>query len=215
MQAFPSKSLPHAKALRPLPERLGVFALWGTFVGIAFFAIYPTTNWLSAGGDRYYSLFLAAELRIPFLPQLIWLYLSMYVLFLLPPFLLDPQELRRLGKELIAATCVSGAVFLAFPAKLGFARILPEEGLYRGIFEGMFQVDPPFNLVPSLHVVYTTAIGLALIGRAGALLRLLLCVWLALVLSSTVLVHQHHLLDVATGIALVLLMRRFLEKSDV
>jgi len=201
------------RPLQPLSTRLSTFVLWGSLVGLAFFSIYPTTNWLTGLGSRHYSLFFEEELRLPFVPEFIWLYLSMYVLFILPPFLLNPGELKRLAKELILATCISGIAFLILPAQLGFSRSLPAEDLYRGIFQSLFSVDQPFNLVPSLHVVYSTSISLALIARANTFVRRLLSVWLVLIVSSTVLVHQHHLLDVITGVALALLMRLFLEKK--
>ncbi len=199
--------------LRPLSARLSTFASWGALVGIAFFSIYPTTNWLTGFRDRHYSLYFAEELRLPFVPEFIWLYLSMYVLFILPPFFLNPDELKRLAKELILATCISGVVFLLLPARLGFSRIPPADEFYGGLFQGLFFVDQPFNLVPSLHVVYSTAIGFAVMARAGALVRALLSIWLVLIVLSTVLVHQHHLLDVVAGVALALFMRLLWERK--
>ena len=47
----------------------------------------------------------------------------MYLLFALPPFFLDPPELKRLGIELLVATAVAGLVFVLFPVKLGFDRV--------------------------------------------------------------------------------------------
>lgn len=182
---------------------------WGGLVGLAFFSIYPTTNWLAGLRSDQFRLFIEPELGLPFVPEFIWLYLSMYALFMLPPFFLSPPDLRRLAKELISATCLAGAIFLILPARLGFARTLPPDAFYRELFESLFTVDQPFNLVPSLHVVYSTAIVLAVAARAGTAARALLFPWLALVLASTVLVHQHHLLDVFAGLALALLMRSY------
>ena len=193
--------------LVPFPARASTFALWGSLVGIAFFSIYPTTNWLTALSSKHYSLFLEDELRLPFVPEFIWLYLSMYGLFILPPFFLDPVELKRLAKELISSTCVSGITFLLLPAKLGFPRMLPDDEFYRSIFQGLFLVDQPHNLVPSLHVIYSTTISLALIARSSSTIRAMLFAWLALIVTSTVLVHQHHLLDVVAGVILAVLMR--------
>ena len=55
-----------------------------------------------------------------------------------------------------------GLVFALFPANLAFERVLPEAEPYRSIFGLMFAVDAPHNLLPSLHIVYTVATGLAL-----------------------------------------------------
>lgn len=198
------------RPLSPLIGRLATFTWWGSLVGLAFFGVYPTTNWLASLRNEHYSLFIASELSMSFVPEFVWLYLSMYALFLLPPFLLNPEELKRLAKELILATGIAGLAFVVFPARLGFARTLPEDELYRTIFEGLFAVDHPFNLVPSLHVVYTTAIGLAVVSHVHFGIRVLLCCWWGAIVSSTVLVHQHHLLDVVTGVALAVFMHSFM-----
>lgn len=184
-------------------QTFGVSAFW---VGLAFFAVYPTTNWLASRLETHSALYLDAELLLPFLPEAIWLYLSMYVLFALPAFFLTPAQLRRLGQELVVATLVSGVAFVALPAKLGFSRTLPLGEPYRSLYTGLFQIDHPFNLVPSLHVVYTTAIVLAIARNRSAYWRAALYLWLGLVVASTVLTHQHHLLDVAAGLALAFIV---------
>lgn len=200
-----------ADASGPIRERLVAFVLWGTLVGITFFSIYPTTNWLAENREPY-ALYLPAELHIPFVAEFIWLYLSLYGLFLLPPFFLEPRRLAQLARELIVATGLAGLMFLAVPARLGFAQILPDDPLYRNLFQAMFAIDRPFNLVPSLHVVYAVAIGLAVIGRSAGALRVLFSAWVALVVSSTLLVHQHHLLDVVTGIGLAFFIHLLMER---
>lgn len=193
----------------PLTHRLSAFAFWGAWVGLAFFSIYPATNWLAGLRASPHQLFLQHELGIPFLPAFIWPYLSLYLLFLCPPFFLCPTGLKRLAQGLILSTLIAGLVFVALPAQLGFPRVLPDVAPYRDIFDRLFAVDRPFNLVPSLHVVYATAIILAMMGGTGPRIRAVLWVWLALIVASTVLVHQHHVLDVVTGMVLAATVHQF------
>lgn len=188
--------------------------MWGTLVGIAFFGVYPTTNWLTGLRESQHELFIQIELGIPFVPHFIWLYLSMYLLFGLPPFFLDEERLKQLGKELILGTVIAGLIFLLLPGHLGFSRTLPADNFYRPIFQGMFSVDKPYNLVPSLHVVYTAAISAAVMARVSPGLRAMLGIWACLIMASTVLVHQHHILDVTTGLLLAFLIRFFWEKRN-
>lgn len=183
-------------------QRLKTFACWGAFVGVVFFTVYPTTNWLTSLREDYFVVYASAELQIPFVASFIWLYLSMYLLFTLPPFFLNPPELKRLGLELIVATVISGLIFLVFPAKLGFSRVIPEQALYRDLYAALFSVDHPFNLLPSLHVVYSSAIALAIVRNTNAYLRVIMLLWLSMIVSSTVLVHQHHIADVIAGLLL-------------
>lgn len=189
-------------------RRVWLYVSWAALTGVAFFAIYPTLNWLTSLRPHRFHLYLARELDIPFVPEFIWAYLSMYVLFLVPLFVLPAARMPALGTQLVAGTIASGVVFLLLPAELGFARVVPSDPLYASLYGAMFGIDRPHNLVPSLHVVWSSAIALACIDATGSLGRLLLYGWLALLVGSTVLVHQHHLLDVISALLLVLLLRR-------
>lgn len=191
------------------------YGYWAFWVGIAFFGIYPTSNWLTSLRAGTYALYIPAELNIPFWPEFIWLYLSMYVLFAFPPFFLGTQRLQALGKQLVIATALCGLAFLVFPAHLGFERVIPDAGLYRPIFQNLFTIDQPHNMAPSLHIVFSSMILLALLDVTRRQpLRLLWWIWLVLVCASTLLVHQHHLIDVITGLLLTLLMRTWIKPKE-
>jgi membrane-associated phospholipid phosphatase len=194
--------------LFPDSKRLRLYAYWAGLAGIAFFAVYPTLNWITSLRSNRLHLYISSELGIPFVPQFIWAYLSMYALFLLPLFLLPASRLPALGKQLIAGTVASGVMFLLLPADLGFARVVPSEPIYANIYQGIFGIDRPHNLVPSLHVVWSSAILLACADVARPIGRGLLYAWLAIVVMSTVFVHQHHLLDVVAAALVVLIIRR-------
>jgi membrane-associated phospholipid phosphatase len=114
--------------------------------------------------------------------------------------------LQRLGKRLIVGILISGTVFLIFPSCLGFARVLPDNSFYTKIFSCLFAFDLPFNNMPSLNVVFSALITSAL-ARSRCGLRWLAGIWLALICLSTLLVHQHHLVDIAAGLLLVLLLQ--------
>jgi membrane-associated phospholipid phosphatase len=64
----------------------------------------------------------------------------------------------------------------------------------------------PHNLVPSLHVVFSALILFSIIQTSKMpIARIALWGWLLLLCVSTLLVHQHHLLDVAAGLTLAML----------
>jgi len=188
--------------------RLRTYFVWSFWVGVAFFAVYPTLNWLTSLRARPWHLYLPAELEIPFMPQFVWAYFSMYALFALPALVLPESRMPVLGKQLIAGCVVSAIGFLLLPAELGFARQLPSQAPYGAIFAGVFRVDRPYNLVPSLHVIFSAAIALACADVVRPAARVALLAWLAVIVASTVLVHQHHLLDVGAALAVVLVLRR-------
>ncbi len=192
------------------------YGYWAFWVGIAFFSVYPTCNWLTSLRDETYALYVPAELGIPFWPEFIWIYLSMYVLFSFPPFFLGKQRLRVLGKQLVIATILCGIAFLAVPTHLGFARVVPDAGLYQAIFQNLFIIDQPHNMAPSLHIVFSAMILLALLDVIRRRpLRLLLWLWLVLICASTLVVHQHHLIDVFTGLLVVVLLRIWITPREI
>ncbi|MBK5142953.1 phosphatase PAP2 family protein [Budviciaceae bacterium BWR-B9] len=189
-------------APEPFAKRLKTYLIYSCWVGVFFFGLYPTINWFTSTRTDYFLLYLQAELAIPFIPTFVWFYLSMYLVFMLPVFFLNTRDLKRLAAELIIVTVVAAIIFLLFPAQLGFVRQLPESGIYREIFESIFALDKPHNLVPSLHVAYSVTIVLAILKNSQALVRYSLIIWLSGLILSTVFTHQHHLLDVVSGVLL-------------
>ena len=187
--------------MEPLGQRLKTYTLWSLASGLAFFTIYPTTNWITSLRSQHYRMYWNWELNIPFVPEWVWIYLSMYVLFLAPPFFLESPALARLGRQLILVTVAGGVTFLLLPATLGFERSLPDGPLHQ-FYQRMFEVDPPHNLIPSLHVAWSTAIAMA-VNRPFFLL------WAAAIALSTLLIHQHHVLDLVVGYLFVILARKY------
>jgi membrane-associated phospholipid phosphatase len=185
------------------------------WVGVAFFSVYPTCNWLTSLRGEYFSLYFPAELNVPFIPEFMLVYLSMYVLFAMPPFFLDAAELRALGKQLIAGTLLSGLTFLLLPARLGFVRQTPEDGFFGPLYSNLFAIDMPHNMVPSLHVVFSALILFALADTTtNAPYKILWYGWLLVICTSTLLVHQHHLIDVIAGLALAFLLCKIIVKRE-
>lgn len=191
------------------------YAFWAIWVGVAFFSVYPTCNWLTSLRGEYFDLYLPVELGVPFVPQFMLAYLSMYVLFALPPFFLKVAELTALGKQLIAGTIISGLVFMILPAKLGFTRVVPEDGIFGPLYSSLFSIDMPHNMVPSPHVVFSSLILLALSGASEPRVsKVFWYGWLLLICASTLLVHQHHLIDVIAGLAIAFLLRRRIKERE-
>ncbi len=191
-----------------LAERWLAYLFWSFWVTLAFVAVYPASNWFTAQRAEVYRLYFDWELDIPLLPHFIWPYLSMYLLFLVPPFFLDSRRLALLGRRLIIATAIAGLLFLLLPAQLGYERVLPESSLYRIIYAAMFSVDLPHNMAPSLHVLFSALILWELTSSpASSHLKGIWGLWLVLISASTLLVHQHHLVDVFSALLLVWLIR--------
>jgi membrane-associated phospholipid phosphatase len=190
------------------------YGYWAFWVGIAFFSVYPFCNWLSAQRANVYHLYLNTELSIPFVPDFIWPYMSLYLLFILPPFFLGVSQLELLGKRIILGTLISGGIFLLFPSQLGFERVIPN-GFYGEIFTNIFSLDLPHNMAPSLHVVYSAFILLAVLESSSKKsVRMIMLLWLLLIMISTLLVHQHHILDIVSAMVIMFLVTSTFIKGE-
>lgn len=194
--------------METLGARLKTFSLWGSAAGLVFFCVYPTTNHLVSLRSHHYEVAMAWEQHIPFVPEWIWVYGSMYALFAFPPFFMPCPALRRLGKQLIAMTLVAGLCFLLLPTTLTFERVTPPEGLLKEVYEHIFRIDKPHNMVPSLHVIWSTAIAVALSDYAPRGCNLFFLGWAAAIALSTLLVHQHQVLDLVVAYLFVFIARK-------
>jgi membrane-associated phospholipid phosphatase len=142
------------------------------------------------------------ELGIPFVPGAIAVYFSISLVFALPVLALDECGLSRMARAFAGCTCVAGVMFVAMPFRIGFERP-PSVAGFESIYSALYRFDAPFNTVPSLHIAYSTLILWTLAsGTASRPARLALVGWWLAICASVLLVHQHHVVDVVTGIAL-------------
>lgn len=185
---------------RPL-ARLGLYLRLVLLLDLLFIVVYGGLNWLTARRADTHALYFEWERRVPFVPGMIVAYFSIVILFILPLFLLDERGMRLLARRIALAILLSGSVYLVLPARLGFERPHEVPG-YAPIFRVLHAVDAPHNLVPSLHIGYSALIVAALIAVGLPVWAdALLAAWLGLIAVAVVLVHQHHLADVAGGFA--------------
>jgi membrane-associated phospholipid phosphatase len=193
----------------PTWRRFAVGVIGALVVSLAFFPIYVGGMAFAALRGHPAHLYASFELGIPFWPAMIVPYLSMFILFLIPPLQLEPGELTDLVRRLVIASLIAGVVFLLLPSEIGFAD-RTDAGSWQPIYDAVYAIDGRFNAAPSLHVIYTASILLAFIDVASPRLRVAYAAWLVLVCASTVLTHRHHLIDVVSGLAVALAVRALL-----
>lgn len=169
---------------------------------VALFAvIYGGCNWLTAHRSGVGHYYFAWELDIPLMPRMIWLYHSILLLFLMPMFVFNREQVTAIGRAFASVTMAGGVCFLLFPGVAGFTRpdYASEPGLQALAFRILYHADNIHNVMPSLHVAYCTLVILSLQKQLQGRVRLVFWAWLLAIVTSTVLVHQHHLVDLPTG----------------
>ena len=167
--------------------------------GVWFAVMYGGCDWITAQRSLRVPVYLPHELSIPLVPGAVLVYMSIYALFAAGPFIIrDRREFAGLILGLALATFIGGIGFLLLPAYDAFAP--PTElGIWKGLFEFADRLNLDYNNVPSLHVALSVACVAAFARRAPAPGRAVLWSWAGAIALSTVLTHQHHIIDVLTG----------------
>ena len=174
-------------------------------LSILFTLVYGFTNWFTQYREWKLHLYFDFELGIPFIPEFIFIYFSIMLLFWSPIFFLEVNAFYPLAKSFCFATVTAGLLFLALPAELGFKR--PEKVLgFETIYSLLYQLELPHNLVPSLHITYSFLLSFwNLAYSKNNVWKFVFAVWLLLICLSVLFVHQHHILDIFAGILLALI----------
>jgi hypothetical protein len=139
------------------------------------------------------------EKYIPFFPFAFIPYYGIFILPLFIPFAIKrKKKLYTLALRLIFSIIIAGIIFLIFPCELIFGkRNLPNQFEYFTTF-----ITGKYNLVPSLHVCLTYIICLSLFNEYNGPGKLLIIITLIVLPLSTLFSHQHHVVDVLSGLIL-------------
>jgi membrane-associated phospholipid phosphatase len=173
-----------------------------------FFPVFWGAAYLQRASGRPLDLYWAWETHLPFVPFMIFPYLSLFALFLLPLVHLRPEEIRVLSRQSTLTLAIAFVAFIAVPARLGFAA-RPDAGKLQPLYDFLDALDltRPFTAAPSLHVAFAALILLACAAKAPRPLAIFYRMWLALLSASTILTHQHHIVDVAAGLGVAFSVR--------
>lgn len=175
-------------------------ALWRlALAGATFVLVYSGCNHFTATRGDVPTMMFEWERHIPFVKELVVPYWSLDLFFCAAFFLCRSKlELNLLTKRLIAVTIASGLFFLLFPLKLALPRPIPE-GWTAPLFHALYFNDLPYNLAPSLHISLRSLVWVFYGAHLTGWMRRSVKIWFILIGLSTLLLWQHHLIDVASG----------------
>jgi membrane-associated phospholipid phosphatase len=183
--------------------------------GVWFLLVFGGGDLITAHRTLRVPVHFAAELELPFIPAMTAFYMSIYLLFLAGPFVVRTRrEFRALILTLAAIIGCAGVGFLLVPAELAFPPVSEAElGAWAGAFHLADRLNLTYSLLPSLHVALAVACVAAFAGHARPGGKVLLWAWAAAIAVSSVLIRQHHVLDVVAGwllaaVCVRLLLRR-------
>jgi membrane-associated phospholipid phosphatase len=179
--------------------------------GIWFMLVFGGCDFITAHRALRIPIHFAAELKIPFIPAMSAVYMSIYLLFLAGPFILRTRrEFRAVIATLATMIGIAGVGFLLIPGQLAFSPPREQDlGIWAGTFHLADRLNLDYDLVPSLHVALSVACITAFCTHTGVVGRTVLWIWATAIALSTLLTHQHHVIDVAAGWLLATLCMRF------
>jgi protein-tyrosine phosphatase/membrane-associated phospholipid phosphatase len=187
------------RVVGPTPvARLG----WFVLCSVTFLVVYGGTNWITAQRSDVGTWYFAWEMQIPFVPWMIVPYWSIDLFFLGSFFVCrDRRELDVHAKRILFAFLVAGACFLLWPLRIAFPR--PEvPGVFGVMFTALRMCDQPHNLFPSLHITLWLILRAVYARHTRGALQCAVKLWFVLVGVSTLLIWQHHVVDLLGGFGL-------------
>ncbi len=178
-----------------------IYACWG--------GVYLLTAWIGAVRGPAFEASTCMDAVVPYMPAMYPVYLLCYIsplgLFLLSR---DARFLTPAYTIFIIANLAAFWFFAAFPVQGP-----PRDGLSLGadtflrpVLDVLYSVDTRYDALPSLHVTNPWIVAiLSWKLSVAAWKRVLVTLAAAGISVSTMLVHQHWMLDVVAGIALAAL----------
>jgi hypothetical protein len=181
---------------------LGWLALCGPWFLIAYTFANTFTARRAHVGTWYYEW----EKHVPFVRELIVPYWSLDLFFIASFFVPTSRaELRILGMRVFAVITLSCLCFLLWPLKFDLPRPVPT-GWTEPWFRLLQANDLPYNLAPSLHIGLRCLLWITYGRHLRGWCRSAARWWFITIGLSTLLVWQHHLMDVVTGFLMAYLV---------
>jgi membrane-associated phospholipid phosphatase len=171
-------------------------AVYVPYFGLQHWVLFPVHKMAATALDR----------AVPFQPDAVWPYNSIYFLVLLPPvFMTSKAELNRFARAVLATGLLANLCFLFWPTTC--PRPVLEQP--HAAYEFLVSVDAPLHACPSLHAAFSVLGALCLAPALGQswnrLWSFAAWFWVGVIFYGTLATKQHVLTDLLAGSALAAL----------
>ncbi len=153
------------------------------------FSLYPV-YWLEES---------SLDSSIPVFLNAVYLYFSYYLLLMWAAYGIPYTTFVRFLKTICIVSLVSHLCFFFFPTGISREHLPTDQA--PDLYQLLVKWEKPRNCLPSLHASLATLATLAL-WQKGKLSGLIAGFWTVAILWSAIALRQHHLLDLAAGVAL-------------
>jgi len=166
-------------------------------VSIAAYLIYPVLN----HGPGKIFLRTPLDRAIPLVPVMVIPYLSLIPLIIVAVVVFAIADVRRVQALAVAVTLALLASYLVYALAQSYVirPSPPGRDWLAAAVRHVYSLDRPYNDFPSLHTSLAAIVAVSWL-RIHRRTGVAVASWCALVVASTVLIHQHYLADVAGGL---------------
>jgi len=195
----------HLERLRTLLRWQAIKLASALCVGGIVFLHFRGVAKLTLDRSYDYDLSTAIDALVPLLPWTWWLYLPVYLLSILAAVLAarDRRTFFRCLAAFILAEIFSSCIFFLVPSSFPRPEGLRGTGLTPDLLSWMWQVDPPNNTFPSMHVALVVLVALGLWEELNPLRYLNTALAVAIVASIHT-VKQHYVIDSIGGVVMAI-----------
>jgi fatty acid desaturase len=189
------------------PDKLAKHALTvnvflTVIVTLVFGIVYTAGDALHAAAGLRYDLTTAVDRAVPFYPEAAAIYLCVSPMLMAAPLVFrTPERLLPFGVAIVAELLIALAIYYAFPTEVAVQRY-DSSGVVGSLMWFADTINLDGNNLPSLHVALAASAAWAYAPLLSAPWRRAAIALAGAISVSTLLTHQHVLVDVAGGLAL-------------
>jgi hypothetical protein len=173
------------------------YCLLGTYLAIGYRGIGWFNHYSFQESRAYLHTFGS---WLPYLPWMVWIYLSYFVLMTLPLLLPFTEERGLLMRRMFTVSVIAQSCFLLFPTAVDRPAIAAGGSLTMRTLAAVYAWDYKFNCFPTLHSAHSFLISKIYADSVGRF-KWPLKSWAFCVATSVFFVRQHHWVDyLAAGV---------------
>ena len=163
---------------------------------------------------RFHIVHMAADDYIPFIeifiiPYLLWFgYVALAIAWF---FFKDVQDFYKICTFLFVGMTVFLVISTVYPnGHYLRPRVFERDNIFISMVKGLYMIDTPTNLFPSIHVYNSLGVHLAVMHseklKEKKWIRRISFVLMCTIIASTMFLKQHSVFDVVTGCVMALVM---------
>lgn len=178
------------------------FVVCGAWLLLEWVVVYGGANWITGLHNYRVEMQTSIDRQMPFKPAMAIVYLSLFPMLWLSPFILrTPLRLKSFARALAVLIAISGIGFLALPGEPLLVSAA-SSGSASEIFRFADWINLSHNYLPSLHVAMAVVCAISYSHVASSNATILIWLWAISIAVSTLYTHQHYLVDVVAGTVL-------------